>query len=600
MEYFGELEQFDDIEFICEEHGFQCIGLCSNVQCEHNLKLFCMKCIRSGNTCITKEHHELITISEILHRFLKSENEKRSEKIQDIINMSKKYKRIKSEKIIQDFKSIKQLDIFKKLNDKVNKIVENFFLIVKEKNAKKLNNLKIYSKTQKNENDINNFLTIKLPEIEDVELNLKKFVEEGCKMRSTANFVKDIKLLGDDSKRTEICKKLNNKMYVDKLFYDTFMNKKDLDIKIDSILGDFEKKFDEQFSKLEKSLIISKDTSKICQDFDTLNEYFDSDPKNLTFIKDISITASRASTTPGAFCAFKSFNKKSYIVWGSQTLSLDFYDLDENKVVKSIPLAHPGALYLCRHYPEEKNEIDYLITSAADKTVKIWNVQSYLCVVVIKNPHKFASVYSASILFDKNTNKNYIITSSHNDFMKVHDFNGKFIRNFGVSTDNTYFIDIFFHPKNKVYYIINANSIDVKSYTFSDGELYRRYKAKPTGWHMSATVLQIQDKIILVESDGYGFIRLWGFDTGNLIKSISSGVFINLRGICLWNENYLFAASNDQQIKLFDLYKGKAYKSYKEHIGIVCSLEKIENSQYGQCLLSHGSDGKIKIWGYNK
>ena len=135
---------------------------------------------------------------------------------------------------------------------------------------------------------------------------------------------------------------------------------------------------------------------------------------------------------------------------------------------------------------------------------------------------------------------------------------------------------------------------------FSDGELYRRYKAKPTGWHMSATVLQIQDKIILVESDGYGFIRLWGFDTGNLIKSISSGVFINLRGICLWNENYLFAASNDQQIKLFDLYKGKAYKSYKEHIGIVCSLEKIENSQYGQCLLSHGSDGKIKIWGYNK
>ena len=66
METSGNLfSPFDDIEFICETHDLPCIGLCSYGLCKEKTQFLCMKCIKSGKTCITKEKHELITISEL-------------------------------------------------------------------------------------------------------------------------------------------------------------------------------------------------------------------------------------------------------------------------------------------------------------------------------------------------------------------------------------------------------------------------------------------------------------------------------------------------------------------------------------------------------
>ena len=50
--------------------------------------------------------------------------------------------------------------------------------------------------------------------------------------------------------------------------------------------------------------------------------------------------------------------------------------------------------------------------------------------------------------------------------MKVWDFKGNYIRNFGQDSESTYFIDVYYSKWKKQYYIINANSVDVKSYEF--------------------------------------------------------------------------------------------------------------------------------------
>ena len=69
------LSPFDDLEFICDIHNIPCIGLCSNTSCKEKTKFLCIKCIKSGTTCITKEKHELTTLSEIIFRFfLKIDN----------------------------------------------------------------------------------------------------------------------------------------------------------------------------------------------------------------------------------------------------------------------------------------------------------------------------------------------------------------------------------------------------------------------------------------------------------------------------------------------------------------------------------------------
>ena len=116
---------------------------------------------------------------------------------------------------------------------------------------------------------------------------------------------------------------------------------------------------------------------------------------------------------------------------------------------------------------------------------------------------------------------------------------------------------------------------------------------------MSAIVYESNEQQILIESDGNGYIRMWDFHKANLIKSFFTNYLVNLRGICLWNEKYLFAGASDHQIKLFDLINGKYVKFYKEHISSVCTLDKIKSSKFGECLVSQGLDGKIKIWSAN-
>ena len=77
--------------------------------------------------------------------------------------------------------------------------------------------------------------------------------------------------------------------------------------------------------------------------------------------------------------------------------------------------------------------------------------------------------------------------------MKVWDFKGKFIRNFGQDTDSSYFIDVYYNKSNKQHYVINANSADVKSYEFNTGNLYHKYKGTPQTWHMSAIINDTKD-----------------------------------------------------------------------------------------------------------
>jgi WD40 repeat protein len=220
-------------------------------------------------------------------------------------------------------------------------------------------------------------------------------------------------------------------------------------------------------------------------------------------------------------------------------------------------------------------------------------------VLKIENAHTGLYIYSACLLFDEIANKNYVISAAPNEYTKVWDFNGKFVRDFGVTNESTYFINEYFDKTNKQYYVLNANSTDIKVYDFKTGLLYRSFKASPQTWHMSALVNEVNGVTQLIESDGTGNIRVWNFHTGEQIMYISTPS-INLRGICLWNDQYLFGASSDYNVKLYDLKAGTMVQNFTSHTSTVCALDKIVHPKLGECLISHGLDGKLKIWALNK
>ena len=58
-----------------------------------------------------------------------------------------------------------------------------------------------------------------------------------------------------------------------------------------------------------------------------------------------------------------------------------------------------------------------------------------------------------------------------------------------------------------------------------------------------------------MESFFDGIFRIWNFHTGLLLNKIK----VNdkgLRGICLWNDNYIFIGCDDKNIKLIELENG--------------------------------------------
>ena len=598
------LSPLDDIEYICDIHGIPCIGVCGSSSCKEKSKFLCIKCIKAGDTCITKQKHELVTLSEMIYRFfLKMEN--KSLDLLQIQAMEKIIQKLNEEdfnNILSNYKTVQSMNIkkYEEIKKLFSDIVTDLIQTFKNNNISELNDIKYKLKNQTDNNDIqdiNLIFNMKLPNNLSTKKkeNIIQFINETYKNTPAKDLVNQAKLFSNTHKVSKLSRLFNGKITINETTSLNDEKKKNLEEKIDSILNEFESKFDEELSKIGQKFILPKENMSIYTYYNLTNKFIN-DPNELVFKQDICSNSHKTNSIDRVFCAFKSFNGEPLVVWGSTSLNIEFYDCNKDKIVKTIFQAHKQTIFSCRHYPDVRLRKDYIITSSNDRSVKVWDITKDNYDLYISNVHNGYYIYSVSLLCHIHKETNYIITSCPNEKMKVWDFSGAYLRNFGQSNESTYFIDIFYNKIQKKYFVINANSNDVKSYHFETGDLYQKYKGTPQTWHMSAVVNDVNDIFVLIESDGNGTIRIWNFDTAELLKSINSTNSINLRGICLWNDRYLFAAGNDSQVKLFDLEEGKFVKTFTGHTSTVCTLEKIMHPKYGGCLISHALDGKLKIW----
>ena len=600
MESLNEiLSNFDEIEIPCVIHNLPTVGLCGEHYCQKSPIFYCMKCIKNGESCITKEKHELITFSEFLYRFfIKIENKTIDlVQINSMIETIKYYEPKELQDVLTNFitESHKIIDKVKFDLDSTTNV--NIQKIQSDNNEKinELNNMLISA--QKDEKNIDKLLNVNIPNIlvQSVFSNQNTLDLVTSSMKNPKEkdkFIVDIKLLSDIENTIQTSEKLNNLLYVNDTINKT---ENDLSNEIDSILNSLEKEFDKKLEDIEKSLIIPKDNNLFLFIKNKITS-FNSNPSNLIYNKDICNTAHKTNSIDSVFSAFKSLKGESLIIWGTPQCSIECYDLGLDKIVKTVHSAHSQTIFSCRHYLDRKGKRDLVITSSYDRCIKVWDIKNnWANIVNIPTAHTGYYIYSVCILCDEK-DENYIISSAPNEYCKIWNFKGVYLRNFGVNNESTYFVDAYYDYKECKYYILNDNSCDVKSYDFKTGKLYKSYKGTPQTWHMSALVYEINEVQTLLESDGNGYIRLWDFHTGLLIKSIYSGSVINLRGICIWNEQYLFSTGSDYQVKLFDLKNGKYVKGFSGHTSTVCVVDKIECSKYGECLISHGLDGKLKLW----
>ena len=329
-----------------------------------------------------------------------------------------------------------------------------------------------------------------------------------------------------------------------------------------------------------------------------------SNPSDIRLLKSLSNDSYGDILIDNSFCVFKSIYDIIYLIYGNKFGSIISYNLNNNEIIGEIKKAHNKMISNFRHFLDKINNKDLILTiSSYENNLKLWDITNFNCLLDLKNINNSGYLYSAC-LFNYN-NQNLIITSNFNyanpESIKVYDFKGKIVQELKNSYDSTYFIDIYYDKSTSINYIIAGNNYNVKSFDFNNNTPYKIYSDplsnKNYKVHCSVVINDSNKSFIkLIECSYDGNLRIWNFHLGLLMyKLCISNSW--LRGLCLWNENYLFVGCSDKSIKLIELKNGLVIKSIEGHLNELLTIKKIDHPKYGECLITQGwQNDQIKFW----
>ena len=170
------------------------------------------------------------------------------------------------------------------------------------------------------------------------------------------------------------------------------------------------------------------------------------------------------------------------------------------------------------------------------------------------------------------------------------------IKEIDNSKEKTFFIDIYYDNKESINYIITGNTTWATSYNYNKNEIYHKYNYDSEYDEIHSMKIDNSEQIVkLIVASGDGYIRIWDFNLGILLKKINCNDYLNC--ICLWDNEYAFVGCDNKIIKLVNLKTGKIIKDLFGHNNYVLDIKKINHPKYSECLISQGyQDDQIKLW----
>ena len=320
-------------------------------------------------------------------------------------------------------------------------------------------------------------------------------------------------------------------------------------------------------------------------------------PQNLNYIKQISSNYGCGnSCCYDSVCFFISKNNEyvlSYI--DSSYKSIIFYDINNNNEIKKFNNAHDNNIYTIKHYPYDKYDI--ILSTSYNNDIKLWNYNEGINILTISkiyDNHNY--VYSGCIIFDKN-NFNIFCTGRQN-YIKIYNQTGEFIKNIGNNNDNRYYIDSS-EIEDKKYILVGGNK-GIQTFNYPElNEYYTFIEGNDTQYHNEAKIIKINNNYNLIDTGSFNYIKIWDFINKNLITKINSNTTSQLYGYMIINNRYLFIGSDDKQIKEFDLEKKIIIKNINKHTSTVVGIKPVKDKNGNEFIVSYGCDNNIYLWGFN-
>ena len=326
-------------------------------------------------------------------------------------------------------------------------------------------------------------------------------------------------------------------------------------------------------------------------------------PERVSYLKDITKDSFSYFYLDNTFTVFTSINNILTLVYSTKEKFIIFFDLIDNKKISVIKGAHKELITNIRHSLDINKKRDLILTISYDSNIKLWDYNNLECLTDIIDIYNNGYLFSACFFKAKNI-LNIIASnySENNDALKVYDLKGNFIKKINESNGGVNCIDSYYDiNKTKNYYIIAGYIGCLKSFDFNKNKLYHIYKEdmlEDYNDHCSFVVnYKKYSKIVnLIESSGDGFIRIWNFNSAELLKKIfvyNKRIF----GICFWSDNFIFIGCEDKMIKLVDIKNGEVINNLVGNNNAVINIKKIRHPKYGDCLISQGiKDNQIKLW----
>ena len=321
----------------------------------------------------------------------------------------------------------------------------------------------------------------------------------------------------------------------------------------------------------------------------------------IEFVNNITKDSFSLLSLDNSFCIFQSMNNILYLIYSKINCSIISLNLIENKKINEIKNAHEENITNFRHYLDINNKRDLILSiSSLNNNIKIWNINNYECLINIQNINNNGILKSAYFLCDNNLI--YIITSNNNsnyfssEGIKVFDLNGKLKKEIKDSNDNINFIDIYYDYNLLKIYIISGNNGNIKAYNYNENKIFMQYKDYKDYFDHSSIVMINKEIIKIIESSGNGYIRIWNFYSGELLKKIKVGNSY-LYSICLLNNDNILVSCRDKKIKLIDIKNGLIKNEIININQEIITLKKLYDIHYINYIISQGKyDDQIKLW----
>ena len=384
------------------------------------------------------------------------------------------------------------------------------------------------------------------------------------------------------------------------------------------IINDIE----ENISKSKDEYNVKKEESEKQVNFDEINEKEndififlennnekekDKDKEKLDIISN-NITHSNiidnaycSTEIDNSFTVFNSVYKNCYyLIYATEKKSIINNNLSLRKIVKTIPTAHSSFISNIQYYYDKYNNLEVIMSlSYNDCNLKLWNFSNWKCFRNIKNIYSEGYLYSACIFTKKKISyfavSNYSAPNSVcSNGIKVYNFNGKINKNINNSNINTLLIKPF--KLNNEIFIVACGEGNIRAYNYNNNTLYKKYEDNNMNIRIfSFIIYKKKETVKIFGSYDDQHIRIWNFLTSELLNKIKIEC-TKLRGICIYNENYLLVGCGDNSIKVMDLEKGIIIKSLKGHTDKVCTIKEIILPDLGICFFSHAYDDHILLW----